>query len=68
MSSMLPLFRHAELEKLREKRAGLIARLNRKRRFSHDRLELLGRLKQVTAEILALEVQTSAIGREKIRK
>jgi hypothetical protein len=68
MSAALPLFRNAELEALRQKRAALLARLSRKRRFSHDRLELLGRLKQVTAEILALEIELSAVGQEKCRK
>ncbi|MBW8283342.1 MAG: hypothetical protein K0M55_07050 [Rhizobium sp.] len=68
MGAALPLFRNAELEALRQKRTALLARLSRKRRFSHDRLELLGRLKQVTAEILTLEIELSAAGPERRAK
>ncbi len=51
----LPLFRRAELKVLQERREALLKRLQRMRPHSHGKIELLGRLKGVTAEILAIE-------------
>ena len=55
MASTLPLFRQADLERLRRQRAELLDRMSRKRPHAHDRIVLLGRLTRITAEILALE-------------
>ncbi len=54
----LPLFHRVELAVLQERREALLKRLQQKRPHSHGRIELLGRLKSVTAEILALETET----------
>lgn len=51
----LPLFRRAELSVLQERREALLKRIQGLRPNSHGRVELLGRLKVLTAEILALE-------------
>ena len=52
----LPLFRRAELTVLQERREALLKRIQGLRPNSHGRVELLGRLKVLTAEILALEI------------
>ena len=51
----LPLFRKAELDALQARREALLKRLQGKPPHSHGRVELLGRLNVLTAEILALE-------------
>lgn len=55
-ASDLPLFRRAELSVLQERREALLKRIQGLRPNSHGRVELLGRLKHLTAEILALEM------------
>lgn len=58
----LPLFRNAELNVLQARREALLKRLQGLRQHSHGRVELLGRLKMVTSEILALESAAKRTG------
>lgn len=55
MTASLPLFQHDELNALRKRRETLLKRVQRRRKHSPGRYELIGQLKAVTAQILLLE-------------
>ncbi len=53
----LPLFEKTELDELQRRRAALLKRVQGMKKHSHGRQELIGRLKELTAEQIRVELR-----------